>query len=291
MSRHTGIAIALMLAIWPAVVSGTISRAAAKDLSTVYPRSVLEKDRKRLETAVRKLFRIGLEPSLNAKEKKALSHVQFHFPYPRPKDYPLNFYAFAKDGRAVVVMPVLSLKMLEDLTTAYAWLHENGYSLSTIDLYFAMLRHRAKADFPGRKYLPPLQALGIPANALDDPKVDANSLSFRNEAFAFILLHELGHVLFKHKGYDEITKAQARADEVQSDRFALDVLGRTGTPPLGAVFFFQAQFYSLPHRGLFKSEAAWEKYMNKAATHPLTGDRLSELARYVDGTLAESRPK
>ncbi|MGI9415742.1 MAG: hypothetical protein ACR2PM_18845, partial [Hyphomicrobiales bacterium] len=224
-------------------------------------------------------------------EKAAFAGIRFLFPRPKPKDYVLNFYAFAKDGRAVVVMPLLSLKMLEDLTTAYAWLHRNGYSLGTIDLYFAMLHHRARKDFPGGRYPPPLEALGVPETALKDPKVDENSLAFRNEAFAFILLHELGHVLYKHKGYDEITKAQARADETRSDRFALDVLGRTGTPPLGAVMFFQAQFYSLPHRGLFASAEAWQNYMHKAATHPLTGDRIEALARYVSGDLADSRPK
>ncbi len=263
--------------------------ALAQDLGRIYNLSELRKDKSRLETAIRKIFDIGIKPSLTANEKRALDRVAFEFPLPKSDDYFLNFYAYARDGRPVVVMPVLSLKILEDLTTAYAWLYRNGYSLSTIDIYFTMLEHRSLQEFPNGQYPPLLEALGVPRNALKDPKVDKLSLSFRNEAFAFILLHELGHIFFKHRGYDEITKSQARADETQADRFALGILERTGTPPLGAVFFFQAQFYSLPHRGAFSSEDKWQDFLHEKATHPLSEERLKDMARYITGPLADRR--
>jgi hypothetical protein len=62
-------------------------------------------------------------------------------------------------------------------------------------------------------------------------------------------------VLFRHKGQAKITKAETRADEFQSDRFAFEVVARSATPPMGAVFYFQAQVYRFRHRGEFPSYA------------------------------------
>ncbi|NJM35673.1 MAG: hypothetical protein HC850_14335 [Rhodomicrobium sp.] len=185
----------------------------------------------------------------------------------------------------------MSLKALEDLTTAYAWLYHQKMSLSTIDLYFTMLRHREPKDFPGGKHPPILKALGVPDNALKNPKIDELSLSLRNEAFAFIIAHELGHIRFRHKPLSDITPEEAQKDETQSDQFALDVLARTGTPPLGAVLFFQAQIYSLKHRAEFNSDEAFRKYVTLTMTHPLSIERIKAMTAYIQGPLARSRPK
>jgi predicted Zn-dependent protease len=175
------------------------------------------------------------------------------------------------------------------MATAYAWVQRRGLRASTIDLYYAMLRHRPLDRFPGGQYRDILTALAIPKNANDDKAVDRLSLSLRTEAFAFILVHELGHVLFRHKGYDEITKQRARDDEVQSDRFALDVLARSATPPLGAVLYFQAQVYRFRHPGEFPTPLAFDDYLMKVATHPMTVDRIEAMARHISGSLADQR--
>ena len=261
------------------------------DVSGMYPRAELEKAAPRLSAAVTKIYELGVKPYLTPEEKSKLSDFQFGFPLPSPSDEVLNFYAHDTGPKPIVVMPILSLKVVEDMATAYAWLYHNGMSLGTIDLYFSMLRHRRMAEFPGGKYPPLLPTLGIPANALDDQQVDKLSLGFRNQAFAFVLVHELGHILYKHKGYDVITKAQARADEVESDRFALDVLARTQTAPLGAILFFQAQVYSLRHRGEFPDAQAWQQYLLTASTHPLTVNRIAAMADYIEGPLARGRVK
>jgi hypothetical protein len=65
-------------------------------------------------------------------------------------------------------------------------------------------------------------------------------------------------VLFRHKGQAKITKAETRADEFQSDRFAFEVVARSATPPMGAVFYFQAQVYRFRHRGEFPTAKAWD---------------------------------
>jgi hypothetical protein len=259
---------------------------ASADVSGLYAAADLEQSAPRLSAFVKKLYDIGVKPYLTGDESRTLGDFGLSFPLPSPKDVPLDFYATEEGGKPVVVMPILSLRVVEDMATAYAWLHQAGMSYGTIDLYFSMLRHKPRGEFPGGRLPPLLATLGIPANALDDKKADELSLAFRNQAVAFILVHELGHILYRHKGYDEITKAQARADEVASDRFALDVLARTRTAPLGAILFFQAQVYSLPHRGEYPSRKAWVEHLNKTETHPLTVDRIAAMADYMDGPKA-----
>jgi hypothetical protein len=264
---------------------------ASADVSGMYTRAELDKAAQRLRVPVTKIYDLGVKPYLSAGERAKLGDFELRFPLPSPGDAVLDFYAAEAGGKPVVVMPVLSLLVAEDMASAYAWLYHNRMSLGSIDLYFSMLRHKPNASWPGGKYPPLLATLGIPANALADKRVDELSLAFRNQIYAFVLVHELGHILYRHKGYDEIARAQARADEVASDRFALDVLARTQTAPLGAVLFFQAQVYSLPHRGEFADRKAWEEYLLKSSTHPLTVDRIAALADYIDGPLARGRVK
>jgi hypothetical protein len=185
----------------------------------------------------------------------------------------------------------MSLKALEDMATAYAWLYHNDYSLSTIDLYFTMLRHRSPADFPGGKFPQILEALGVPPDAYKtDKRVDELSLSLRNEAFAFIIAHELGHIRYAHKPLDQISAQQAQADETQSDAFALDIFLRTKTPPLGAVLFFQAQVYNLLHQD---DLGATERERSSALlqmTHPMTTERIRKMSDFIAGPLTRARP-
>ncbi len=268
-----------------ALIAAAVNSASAQ----IYSDAEIEADAVRLRNAVQKIYFIGIKPSLTGEEQSALDGFEFSFPTPQPGDDLMNFYA-TTDGRTVV-MPLESLKMLEDLATAYAWLYYNDYSLSTIDLYFAMLRYRDKAGFPGGKPPAILSALGVPNDAYKtSKKVDELSLSLRNQAFAFIIAHELGHILFRHKPLDQISAKQAQADEIESDRFALDVFRRTGTPALGPTLFFQAQIYRLLHRHEFKSEEAWRQYVQLKMTHPLSISRIRSMADFIEGPLLASRP-
>ena len=263
---------------------------AARAYDDMYSRAELIKDAARLATAVRKIYRIGLEPALRPEERRRLGRVVFDFPMPDHNSELLNFYAYRDTQQSHVIMPMLSLKQLEDLTTAYAWLHAKKFSLSTIDMYFAMLRHKSIVDWPQGRFPEPLRALGVPKLAYKEPGVDVTSLSLRNEAFAFIIAHELAHILYRHQPYSKITKAQARADELQSDQFALDLMARTNTAPMGGVLFFRAQVYGMPHRGSFASAKEWNTYLRTKATHPLSTARITNMADFIATTFAQRRP-
>lgn len=271
------------------VLSAVMGAAAPAGATGIYSEAVLKRDAPRLKRAVSRIYNEGLRPTFTARETAGIGRATFQFPLPRPDDAVLNFYAGYVGGKPTVVLPLQSLKLVEDLTTAFAWLYVTKQPFDPLDLYFAMLQRKPHEDLgrPGQRDI--LTLLGAPKNVLKNKAVDRLSLSLRNEAFAFIVAHELGHILFKHQGLAGITPAQARADEVESDTFALDVLARSGTPPLGAVLFFQAQIFSLPHRGEHKTQQAWQTYLDTASTHPLSVERIDAMAKMVSGPLADKR--
>ena len=271
-----------MIPLWCVLIAWASTPGGA--YTDMYPQDELLKDWQRLKKAVTGIYQKGFEPFMTAKERRALQDVELRFELPQDGDDLLNFYATFEAGRPVVVLPVLSLKVMEDVTTAFAWLYHNNLDLSKIELYFTMTRFRQR----GGRFPAILPALGVPPNALKDKRVDDLSLRLRNEAFAFILAHELGHIYYRHRGYADITKEQARADEIQSDRFALDLMGRTKTPPMGPFLFFQSQVYRFPHRGEFRSDREWSKYLRSVSTHPMSTERIDVIATYAK-SLARTR--
>ena len=79
---------------------------------------------------------------------------------------------------------------------------------------------------------------------------------------------------------------QARQNEAQADRFALDVLAMAANIPVGAVLYFQASAFMMPNRGTFiaqgMSAAEAETAVMRQMTHPRTADRLQAIALQID---------
>ena len=264
---------------------------AAADATKIYPRQVLASDASRFEEKFAFLWEKAILPNLTPAEARSLRGVRFELPYPKRDDPLLNFYAGLDGGKPTVWLPLISVKLVEDLSTAYAWLWDQKLSFDTIDLYAAMLRWKEPAEFPGGHPPAPLPALSIPGNALENPRVDDMSLRMRNSGWAFVLLHELGHLRHGHRPYAGRPLALARANEAEADAFALEILERTGTIPMGAILFFQAQAYSLPNRGQFADAAAWERYARSEHTHPLSTERLGAMAQHLNAAAGrEHRP-
>jgi hypothetical protein len=185
-------------------------------------------------------------------------------------------------------MPVLSLLFLEDLATAFAWLQHHDYSLETIEAYLTLLRSKKATDFPGGRYPAPLKALRIPPNALSDASVQSLAHVWSDEAYAFILLHGFGHVLSRYPRIDVVSREVARKHEEEADRFALTVLERADTSPMGIVLWLMAQANAMPQKGqltgegVVKSEVDWQMYVKTWAPHPFTADRLSAIALHLN---------
>ena len=237
----------------------------------LYDRQTLEYWQQRYSKSTTRILKEGLEPHLTSQERQALFNLKLSFPLRDPEL--MGFYASYPPPK--IVFPVEGLKFLDDLCIAYAWLWDNNYRLETIEEYVAMLRYKKQSDFPGGRYPKPFEALGIPANALQNQKVDDMSLRLFNSARAFILAHELAHLHYRHTG----GKVK---DEIQADQFAVELLSRTNTIPMGAILFFQALAHLAPNRAQFSSEAAWQKFLEEEKTHPLNSERIRAIANNLN---------
>ena len=246
------------------------------DLSGMYEQTKILREQPRLLNRVNEIYTKAFQPNLSREEERALSGVRFELP--SDGDPVLGYYSNYQTK--AITMSAPSLLFFEDLCTAYAWLYVNQYRLETIEEYFTMLKYKTPAEFGGH-YLPPLAALHVPQNALDDSKVAGLAFRFRNTGWAFIMGHELGHIRFQHKFYSALPASVAQANEEQADRFALELMRRVSEIPMGALLFFQSGVYYFANRADFESDQAWKDYLSKTARHPLTSRRLRSLSESV----------
>ena len=242
-----------------------------KNAPKLYDLQTLEYWQQRYSKSNTRILKEGLEPYFTASEQQTFTNVILAFPL---RDAQLmGFYASYPPPK--IVFPVENLKFLDDISTAYAWLWANGYRLETIEEYAAMLRYKNQRDFPSGRYPKPLEALGIPANALDNSEVDELSLRLFNSARAFILAHELAHIFYGHTGSNV-------ENEIQADQFAVELLSRTHTIPMGAILFFQSLTHLAPNRAQFANDAAWQKFLREDKTHPLNSQRIRAIANHLN---------
>jgi hypothetical protein len=237
----------------PVLLAG--ASATRADSNGLYDTPTLQAWHARYSRSMERILVEGILPRLSEKERRVLTGITLDLPL--RDDVLINFYAEER----TVVLPVSALKLLDDLSIAYAWLWANNYQLEPVEEYVAMLKHKKAGDFPGGRYPDPLAALKIPPTALDDGRVNGLSLRLFNSARAFVLAHELAHIYYRHSG-------RSIANEEEADRFAMDIMRRTSTVPMGVVLFFQAT-------------ALW--FQDGPSTHPLNGQRLRVLARRLDG--------
>jgi hypothetical protein len=247
------------------VFLGSLVMATAADRAVSYEPATLQYWGERYQRSTTKILTDVIWPALLSEEKRRFGRQPvLDFPLyaeGKARQHPLAFYVPRDLSR--VVMPVFSLKFLDDLCTAYAWLQVKGYSLETVSEYTAILKYGpASASLP-----PPLQALGIPADALKVAEVDELALGHFVTARLFILLHEMGHILY---GHGARTFAESVRNEQQADQFAISVIKRTPLPPLGMLIFFLA-------------DAHWSDFPASGTdTHPVSGARVSAMASAVD---------
>lgn len=160
----------------------------------LYDQATLQYWQTRYPVSTQKIYEIGMLPILLPHEKENLAQVEFQFPLVGEYGFQNDPLAYYSTGNPpAVMMPIQSLKFLDDLSIAYAWLWANGYGLETVTDYVAMLKYQNDEFLAGR-HPAPLVALHIPDNALEDPEIDELALRFFNSARAFILAHELGHI-------------------------------------------------------------------------------------------------
>ncbi len=270
----------LQLTVWVSVLLllASIQNVAGKDMRSLYDDATLQYWQQRYQRGIKRNLDVVIWPRLKAVERRKLANVQRTLPLRDSDNDPFTFYATTRPP--TVTISVLSLKFFDDLSLALAWLQLNRLSIETPFEYVAMLKYKDAAALGGR-YPPPLAALRIPRNARQDANVNRLAAKIFDSAIAFILLHELGHLFYGHRGYGpDVPRADARQNEMAADRFALEIMRRTSTQPTGMALFFQVLAHGTETRGDYQSDDAFEAALARA-THPVTEDRVRALATFL----------
>jgi hypothetical protein len=263
------------LALALALVHGARAVALSQDVSRLYPREKLEADAARSGEQIRAEYRETILPQLTDNEKTALSAVKIDFPVSSPHGDPFEFYT---DG-STIYLPALSLRFYADLCVANAWLNAHGFDGTTVRDYVGMLFREAKLS--PRAPLPPVfRTLGVPDSARDEAAVKNRADRDFGNTIVFLLAHELGHVLKKHQTglSDPIHK---RAQEIEADEFAIEIMRRIAQVPLGLEFWFDVERIRHVAPNKFPTEAEWQKYLG-SLDHPVTTERLEALASIIE---------
>lgn len=254
------------------------AQAQGRDFSSLYDDAVLRELAPRYREWIIGNLESVLLPKLTPEERQKVKGVRVLVPPRGAKREALEFYSTS--GTKTIVMPAQSIRFVYDLSVGYAWLHVNGYTIEAVSDYISMLKYQDASRFGGR-YPDPRGALGIPEHAEDDKSVEGETRWVFNQSIIFILLHEIGHVLYGHPGYGpNVPRADARAHEDEADRFALDVLRRGGQPVIGVFFLYQSLADLVPNRADFVSDDDYEAFLARE-THPLTGDRILHMSAFV----------
>jgi hypothetical protein len=251
----------------------------AQDYANIYSRSELQRAYNTYSENLRGVWEQDLKGRLLVNERQAAAGVRMLLPALGNHRHPLDFYA--ESGSRKVTIPIFSVKFFDDICIALAWMERNNCNKLLVSDYVGMLRYQNNSSFPGGRFPNPLSALGVPANALDDHFVNDVSGKALKSGIYFLMAHELAHVIYGHQGYDNISASEAQRQEIEADNFALNLMRRISVPPVGVSFFFMiaSRFESAP--GDFQSISEFESYLQERSTHPLTSDRLINIANYI----------
>src|ERR1051325_1183944 len=187
MQRHFIVALVI------ATCAGQI--ALAQNVSRLYSREKLQADAGRWSEQIRAEYRDTILPELTDDERIALGTVRIEVPLASPNGDPFAFYT---DEKGTIYLPALSLRFFSDLCLANAWLNAHGYDGTTVRNYVGLLFYQALTS--PRAPLPPVsRSLGVPDNARDESAVSNRTDRNFGNTIVFLLAHELGHVLKKHR--------------------------------------------------------------------------------------------
>ena len=265
------------LALATILICGLASECAAQNVARLYPRKLLEADAVRYGGMVNAEYRGTILPRLTADEKKALAPIKIEFPIAGPRGDPFEFYT---DG-STIYLPALSLRFYADLCFAHAWLNAHGFDGTTVRDYVGLLFREASLS-PTAPLPPVFKTLGVPENVREETAVaERGNRSFGNTV-VFILAHELGHALQKHRG-DVTDSAMSRTQEIAADAFAIEIMRRLPQIPLGLEHWFDFERIRHAAPREIPRDAEWQKYLS-TLRHPVTTERLNSLAIEIEKT-------
>jgi hypothetical protein len=263
---------------------GAVGSAHAKDVSSMYSGEVLSASQMTYRENVEWNWTNVLKAKLTSYERKRLDRVSIQLPLLGEGASRGNPFAIYQSGRGpgrAIVLPIMTLRFLDDLTIATAWLGANKYSLESLTTYVAYLKHASAESFAGGRFPQPLIVMGVTREkALADPKVDDVAQKLFKSLIVWLLAHELGHVLYA----DDLIKSNGLQEmaEQEADVFAMELMRRIGVAPFGIAGYFNLLSQWQPLQAEFPSKAHWIEYRLTKGVHPVSEPRLLNLSRLVE---------
>ena len=247
-----------------------------QNVSKLYPEKKLQADSARWSEQIQAEYRDTIQPQFTEEERNALGAVKIEFPLVGRNGDPFSFYT---DNNGTIYLPALSLRFFADLCAANAWLNAHGYDGTTVPDYVGVLFREAKAS-PGAPLPPVFRTLGVPDNAREESAVSNRAdLNFGNTV-VFLLAHELGHALKKHRT-DLRDPVERRKQEIEADAFAIEIMRRIGQVPRGIEFWFNLENVRQIAPTKTPTQTEWQKHL-ATLDHPVTPERLEAIAVAIE---------
>ncbi len=265
------------MAVWLAVICGSRT-SEGQTLRRLYDDTLLARLNAIYTPNIRWNLDSLLVPLLRSDERVRLDGVRLVSPVRDAHADPFSYLSFVDAGVPTISLSTFSIKFFDDIGVASAWLESTGHSSETVIDYLGVLKYRRADSFSDGRYPRPFAVLGIPADAARAPVAGDVADKILKSAILFVVAHELGHLYYNHAASDGDI-AEAQANEIAADSFAIDLFRRLGIAPLGVTYLFEVAVYLGPNRGDFSNDADWDTYLRTEATHPLSGTRLQQLGR------------
>lgn len=262
-----------------------ISQPASARWENLYDTDTLEAASKLYSKNLQDTWTEDFLAKLLPQDRQAIGNVRLLLPLVGEHAHPFDYYAYP--SRKLVVVPIQSVKFLDDLAIAHTWLLNRNCSDQAVFDYVGFLRFGNIKNMPGGRLPTPSAALRVPKDALNNTWVNDVSGKILKSTVYFLMAHEAGHVIYAHRPYNEITGVQAQNQEKQADKFALDVMQRIGLTPQALAFFFMATSWFEPMPSDFDSAEEYDAARKQLATHPLSSDRLITIAGRMETHAAE----
>lgn len=166
------------------------------DVSQLYGTRELQDAGKRYVRNLRGMWEEDFLSRLTRDERALGDSVTLNLPLVGVSHHPLEFYSNSSTQQ--VYLPIASIKFIDDLSAAFAYYDVMGLDLGTVSDYAAALRFQ-----PQKAAGSPLEALGVPRDAINNPRVDDVAQKLLKSIVYFVAAHEYAHVMYRHGGYTE----------------------------------------------------------------------------------------
>ena len=208
--------------------------AAPGDLAGMYSAEQLDEWQLGIKPLVSQVLDEDVLPLLSTSIRDALRKKSFGVDVMNSAGDP---FSFQRSGARIEV-PTIGLRLLHDLLLAHVWLETNHFEDQSV-LYVLALRYRSPGEFPGGRYLPPLEALGVPKSISEGDLDVTASLRFEKlfrSALFFIIAHETCHAI--QFTIDDLKHRTTLEVESEADIFAFMLMARQQVDPSGVTWIF-----------------------------------------------------